>query len=82
MLNIPRYHACILVDEITLNAVLDGSPPEAFDGFGLGRVELISKFEAEGYTAVGLSYLVPRVYCLLAGPGWHNFAVEDDGACP
>ena len=32
------------------------------------------KREKVWVTRVGLSYLVPRVFELLDGPGWHNFA--------
>ena len=149
-----RHHACVMVDQESLDSVLkEAPPPEEFDMFGRGWVYLISSLkegsgfgddedddydddeedgeegdeeeeeveeeegeedeevdgegagESEGdrekgeveskgdqekeendevyYTRVGLSYLVPRVYTLLEGPGWHNFAgVEGSVAVP
>jgi hypothetical protein len=65
-----------------LSRVLKGPPPEDFDAKGRGFVELVSLDEKEGEQWVGLSYLVPRVYTLLEGPGWKNFAVKDEVATP
>jgi hypothetical protein len=48
----------------------------------MGFVELVSLDEEEGEQLVGLSYLVPRIYTLLEGPGWRNFAVKDEVATP
>lgn len=45
-------------------------------------MELVSLDEEEGEQFVGLSYLVPRIYTLLEGPGWRNFAVKDEVATP
>lgn len=42
---------------------------------------LVSLDEEEGDQLVGLSYLVPRIYALLGGPGW-EIAFEDDVAIP
>lgn len=81
-LGTPRHHACVRVDKFLLETVRDGPKPEDFDANGTGFVELVSLDEREGETYVGLSYLVPRIYILLNGPGWENFAVKDDVAIP
>ncbi|KAF2795651.1 hypothetical protein K505DRAFT_416289 [Melanomma pulvis-pyrius CBS 109.77] len=81
-LGTPRHRACIRVDKFLLETVLDGPKPEDFDSIGTGFVELVSLDEREGETYVGLSYLVPRIYILLNGPGWENFAVKDGVAIP
>jgi hypothetical protein len=41
------------------------------DGEDQGKKEKEQKDEVS-YTRVGISYLVPRVFELLDGPGWHN----------
>ncbi|KAI8939244.1 hypothetical protein NX059_005070 [Plenodomus lindquistii] len=59
-----------------LETVLEGPPAEEFDADGAGFVVLVSLDEEEDYQHVGLSYLVPRIYTLLEGPGWENFACD------
>ncbi|PVI04320.1 hypothetical protein DM02DRAFT_669142 [Periconia macrospinosa] len=63
-------------------------PLDEFDMFGLSWVYLVSQYDESSekqddqeasYAMVGISYLVPRVYELLEGPGWHNFADPDGG---
>jgi hypothetical protein len=73
----------VLVDKIFLETVLSGPPPEKLDVDGDGYVYLISVNEWErrfdGEQLVGLSFLVPRLFQLLNGPGWKNFATRELG---
>ena len=70
-----------MVNKLFLQSVLDGPPPEEFDVHGRGFVCLVSLNKREGdfkgRQVVGLSYLVPRIYILLNGPGWENFATRE-----
>jgi hypothetical protein len=68
--------ACVGVSQFHLETVLRGPPPEEFDADGSGFVDLVSVEPEEGDTAVGLSYLLPRVYSLLEAPGWHTVKVS------
>ena len=60
-------------------------PDEEFDVWGYAWVYLISALdggpedEYDAHTPVGISYLIPRVYSLLQGPGWQNIY---DQRCP
>ena len=81
-LGTPRFSACVMVVQDELESVLDGPPAEEFDADGEGFLTLVSLDEEEGEQLVGASYLVPRIYALLGGPGWENFAVEEDVAIP
>lgn len=60
-------------------------PNEEFDSGGYAWVYLISAQdggsvdEYDAHTLVGISYLIPRVYSLLQGPGWLNIY---DQRCP
>lgn len=77
-----RFHACVMVRQIHVERVLNGPPPEEFDAFGMGFVDLVSINKKEGYTSVGASYLLPRVYSLLETIGWHFVDVgEEDVFC-
>jgi hypothetical protein len=60
-----------------VETVLNGPPAEDFDADGSGFVDLISLDAGEGSTAVGLSYLLPRVYVLLEALGWDK--IKGDG---
>mgnify|MGYP004504050633 CR=1 FL=1 len=71
-----------MVSQDELDSILNGPPAEEFDAQGEGFLTLVSLDEEEGDQLVGFSYLVPRIYALLGGPGWENFAVEDDVAIP
>jgi len=72
-----------MVDKFYLESVLNGPRPEENDVSGIGRVGLVSlnkrEGEFKGKQVVGLSYLVPRIYILLNGPGWENFATRTFG---
>ena len=67
--------ACAMVSKSELETVLDGPPAEEFDADGAGFITLVS-LEEENDQLVGLSYLVPRIYALLGGPGWENIVVD------
>jgi hypothetical protein len=64
-LGTPRFQACAMVTQFEIELMLKGPPAD----------------EDEDYQMVGLSYLVPRIYTLLEGPGWENI-VEDGVAIP
>jgi len=70
--------ACVAVSQFHLETVLNGPPPEDPDTDGYGFVDLISVDPEEGATAVGLSFLLPRVYSLLEAPGWHIVKVGEE----
>lgn len=71
--------ACIRVDELDVNRVLENdAPPEDGDPRGYMSLELVSIHEEEDYVAVGLGYLVPRAYVLIEDPGWW-IVYRDDG---
>ncbi|KAF3000784.1 hypothetical protein E8E13_005467 [Curvularia kusanoi] len=72
----PRFQACAMVGQLELELMLKGPPAEEFDAYGAGFLTLVSLDEDEDYQDVGLSYLVPRIYALLAGPGWENIVVD------
>ena len=59
-----------------LDIILEGPPANEFDTSGEGFLTLVSLDEDEETQNVGLSYLVPRIYTLLDGPGWENFATD------
>ena len=69
--------ACVAVDVNHVRWAREGPPPEEFDDKGDSFVTLVFLSEDEGHMDVGLSYLIPRIYALLDGPGWENFVVED-----
>lgn|SRR5690242_15348967 len=75
-LGTPRFLACVMVRKDHLESVLEGPPAEEFDADGEGFLALVSLDEDEGFQHVGASFLVPRIYSLLEGPGWENFAVD------
>jgi hypothetical protein len=75
-LGTPRFLACVMVSAEELDSILDGPPADEFDADGAGFLTLVSLDEDEGDQNVGLSYLVPRIYTLLEGPGWENFATD------
>ena len=52
--------------------MLKGPPAEKFDACGAGFLTLVSLDGDEDSQLVGLSYLVPRIYALLEGPGCEN----------
>ena len=80
-LGTPRFQACAMVTQLELELMLKGPPAEEFDASGAGFLTLVSLDEDEDTQCVGLSYLVPRIYTLLEGPGWENI-VEDGVAIP
>ena len=80
-LGTPRFQACAMVTQFQLELLLKGPPAEEFDASGAGFLTLVSLDEDEDSQLVGLSYLVPRIYALLEGPGWENI-VEDGIATP
>lgn len=80
-LGTPRFQACAMVTQFELELMLKGPPADEFDASGAGFLTLVSLDEDEDYQMVGLSYLVPRIYALLEGPGWENI-VEDGVAIP
>ncbi|KAJ4985094.1 hypothetical protein SVAN01_09397 [Stagonosporopsis vannaccii] len=72
-----RHHACIMVTKESLDDVLkDGPPPEKYDIYGSAWVYLVSAKDGgnddncQCYTRIGISYLLPRAYSMLHGPGW------------
>ena len=65
-----------MVRQLQLEQMLKGPPAEEFDASGAGFLTLVSLDEDEDYQMVGLSYLVPRIYTLLGGPGWENIVVD------
>lgn len=75
ILGTPRFLACAMVTKGNLQSVLNGPPAEEYDAYGSGRLWLVSIEEDEDQL-VGLSYMVPRIYTLLGGPGWENFATD------
>jgi hypothetical protein len=80
-LGTPRFQACAMVTQFEIELMLKGPPADEFDASGAGFLTLVSLDEDEDYQMVGLSYLVPRIYTLLEGPGWENI-VEDGVAIP
>ncbi|KAL1598009.1 hypothetical protein SLS60_008497 [Paraconiothyrium brasiliense] len=83
-----RYRACVLVDDVSLDAVDewmegksldDDDPLTLFDRRGRVSVWLVSRHEEEGEFEVGLSYLFPTVAFLIQmegeGQGWDAVAV-------
>lgn len=58
-----------MVSQDELDSILNGPPAEEFDAQGGGFLTLVSLDEEKGDQLVGLSYLVPRIYALLGGPG-------------
>ena len=67
--------ACAMVSKSELETVLDGPPAEEFDADRAGFITLVP-LEEEDDQLVGLSYLVPRIYALLGGPGWENIIFD------
>lgn len=65
-------------------ALEDGTPEDFFDSDGFAHVYLVSKNENEGYQAVGISYLLPYVYNMLAEKGWQGIKQQsaEDVALP
>ena len=59
----------------------DEYPEDDQEAEGEGNDAAIEEKEDDkvSYTSVGISYLIPRVYSLLNGPGWQNFADPDGG---
>lgn len=80
-LGLPRFQACAMVTQFQLELMLKGPPAEEFDASRSLLLTLVSLDEDEDSQLVGLSYLVPRIYTLLEGPGWENI-VEDGIATP
>ncbi|KAF1973672.1 hypothetical protein BU23DRAFT_553980 [Bimuria novae-zelandiae CBS 107.79] len=84
----PRFQACVVVDDVCLSAMEtaleDGTPEDFFDNEGYTHVYLVSKNEEEGYQAVGVSYLLPYAYNVLAEKGWEGIKqrYEEDVALP
>jgi hypothetical protein len=85
-----RYRACVLVNQGCLDSVdfwMEGKSLEKddelklFDGRGCSFVCLVSRYESEGYTLVGVSYLIPRVADMIGmqgeGMGWEAIAVPE-----
>lgn len=69
-----------------VDAVLQNGPPAGeFDFYGAAWVYLVSEWdgdeedEFECYTRIGVSYMLPRAYSLLQGPGWSSIY---DQVCP
>jgi hypothetical protein len=58
-----------MVEHGDLGCIFDGPPAEEYDAYGEGYLTLVSLEEYENHQAVGLSYLVPRIYTLSDGPG-------------
>lgn len=75
-LDTPRFLACAMISQDELDSILEGPPAEQFDADVVGFLTLVPLYEKEGDQLVGLSYLVPRIYTLLEGPAWENFAVD------
>lgn len=79
---VSRFLACVSVEQIHVDGVLNGPPSEEWDGIGEGFVNLVSVNEDEGYTCVGVSYLMPHVYSMVHSIGWHSVDVgEEDVFC-
>ena len=53
-------------------ALEDGTPEDFWDNEGYTHVYLVSRNEEEGYQAVGVSYLLPYTYDVLAEKGWQG----------
>ena len=45
----------------------------------LSPQETVTEKDDVSYTTVGISFVVPRVYSLLNGPGWQSFADPEGG---
>lgn len=78
-LGTPRFAVCAMVSKDCLRTVLEGPPAEEFDDLGSGFVRLVLLDEEEHEEEsqlVGMSYMVPRIYSLLGGPGWENIVVD------
>ena len=52
-----------------VESVLNDPPPEEFDVFSTGFIDLVLINKEEGYTLVGTSYLLPWVYSLMEASG-------------
>lgn len=72
-----RFKACVMIDSQSLKRVLKGVPPSEFDADQFDAIRLVSVDEDEDEMFVGLSYLMPRFYCLLEVCGWDNFAPRE-----
>jgi hypothetical protein len=75
-----------MVTKECLDAVLTHTPPpETYDVYAKAWVYLVSAKDGgndddcECYTRIGISYLIPRAYSLLEGPGWGSVY---DRKCP
>ena len=67
---IPRNMACVAVDQMCVERCLRDSELGDPTAWEEGIIKLVSIEEEEDWTHVGLSYVFPRVYALLDGPGW------------
>ena len=73
-----RFKACVMIDSFSLNSVLKRSPASEFDADQFDNIRLVSVNKSEDEMFVGLSFLMPRIYCLLENCGWDNFAPKDE----
>lgn len=55
----------------------NGRKEDEFDHLGISFVYLVSRKEEEGYTAIGMSYLMPRAFALIENLGWEDVAVPE-----
>jgi hypothetical protein len=65
-------------DIIVSTVVENERPAEEYDALGRSYVYLVSKYAGEGYTAIGISYVVPRAYSLIATVGWEGILKEGE----
>jgi hypothetical protein len=67
------------------DTLTEGAPPEKYDMYGSAWVYLVSardgrsNDECQCYTRIGITYLIPRAYSLLQGPGWTSIYAQ---TCP
>ena len=72
----PRGMLCIMVGQEHVDSVLRGPPAGEFDAEGRGYVALVSAVDEDDMTYAGLSYLAPRIFSLMGGPGWEMIAED------
>jgi hypothetical protein len=81
-----REHACIMVDEDAMKSIEGRRIPKVtkFDDMGFTWVWLVSIEAKEKPVRMGMSYLMPRAYGLIEGPGWEDiYRNPDKGiSCP
>ncbi|KAF2448770.1 hypothetical protein P171DRAFT_428788 [Karstenula rhodostoma CBS 690.94] len=75
-----RSHACIMIDRAVLDALEDlhdDIDVEDYDESGAIWVHMISSYEVEKPTRVGVDYLIPTAYTEIELDGWYNVELQE-----